>query len=125
MNAGLLRKIYGLARSAGWDNDMLHEVASSIPGFNGHISKMTVSQANDLIDILIKARHGTVEQKQAEKIFKLGYLLHWDCRAIRKFNKKTTGKWDIYDCSVAEASKLISAMEAVLRWEKDKKTDHE
>lgn len=124
MKAWQRKRIFGTARQVGWDIEMLRDVVEGIRP-DRHISKLSDRQADMLIAVLDEAarglRNGKLGIQQEKKIYKLGYLLRWDCTAIRKFNKRTNGKWDIMDCTPAEASKLILAMEAVIEYEKNKK----
>ena len=114
------KKMFALARSMGWNTDALRDVVWAMTG-QRHVSALTTIGGEVVLEELERlAREARSfrpqpSPKQVAKIYKLGYLLRWKSTTIRKFNQRTTGKWDIHDNTPGEASKLIMAMEGVLK----------
>ena len=119
------RKMFGIAKSMGWNTDALRDVVWAMTG-QRHISALTAIGGDVVLEELERlarqARSFSPQPspKQVAKIYKLGYELRWKSTTIRKFNQRTTGKWDIHDNTPGEASSLIMAMEGVLASEKQR-----
>lgn len=125
------RKMFALARSMGWNIDALRDIVWVKTG-QRHISALTTIGGDMVLKELerlareartLRQAQGMAQPrpKQVAKIYKLGYLLRWKSTTIRRFNRRTTGKWDIYENTPGEASKLIMAMEGVLESEKQRR----
>jgi len=114
------RKMFALAKSMGWNIDALRDVVWAMTG-ERHISALTTAGGDVVLEELerlareVRSFRPQPSPNQVAKIYKLGYLLRWKSITIRRFNRRTTGKWDIHDNTPGEASKLIMAMEGVLK----------
>lgn len=119
------RKMFGIAKSMEWNTDALRDVVWAMTG-QRHISALTTIGGDEVLKELERlAREARSfrpqpSPKQVAKIYKLGYLLRWKSTTIRRFNQRTTGKWDIHDNTPGEASNLIMAMEGVLASEQQR-----
>ncbi len=117
------RGMFARLKPLGMGIEDLRDMVEAITGQRS-ISSLTKVGGAEVIDELDKLQRETRSAKphpsagQMGKIYKLGYLLRWNSTTIRKFNRRTTGKWDIHDDTPKEASKLILAMEGVLASEK-------
>ena len=120
------RKMFALARSMGWNTDALRDIVWVVTG-QRHISALTGIGGDEVLEELerlgreVRSFKPQPSPRQAAKIYKLGYLLRWKSTTIREFNQRTTGKWDIYEDTPHEASKLIMAMEGVLASERQRR----
>jgi len=110
--------MFAIISNLGWDIDDLRDIVEAVTD-QRHISALTGADGNKVIlelERLVKEDRMFKfhpSERQINKIYKLGYLLKWNTTTIRKFNKRTNNKWDIWENTTKEASKLIMAMEAV------------
>ena len=122
---GQRRKMFGIAKSMGWNTDALRDVVWAMTG-QRHISSLTVVGGDVVLEELgrlareARSFRPQPSPKQVAKIYKLGYLLRWKSTTIRRFNERTNGKSDIHDNTPGEASKLIMAMEGVLKSDEER-----
>ena len=114
------RGIWALARSLGLGSDKLHEVVMEVTGKDS-LRKLTQREKNQVTRTLRYAlRHSyTIDQEQKNKIYKLGFLLHWNCKQIRGFVKVVVKKTDVNILQREEASKVIEGMKAILKRERN------
>ena len=119
------RKMFALAKSMGWNIEALRDIVWAMTG-QRHISALTIKGGDVVLEELERLAKEVgffkpqPSSKQVAKIYKLGYLLRWQSTTIRRFNRRTTGRWDIYENTPDEANKLINAMEGVLASEQQR-----
>ena len=111
-----IKYLWTLARSLHMSNEMVHEVVQEITGKTS-IRKLTRKELGQVTRALEYAlRHDyTIDPEQKRKIYKIGYLLKWNCKQIRGFIKHVVGKNDINILQREEASKVIEGMKAILK----------
>jgi len=97
-------------------SDMVHDSVKELTGKTS-IKDLTKKEVNQVCRALEAAlRHFyTIDKEQKNKIFKLGYLLGWNCIQIRGFIKRVVKKHDVNVLQREEARKVIEGMKAILK----------
>ena len=123
-----LRRIYGLAKERGLDDEMLHSYVFSLTGKES-LKNLTVTEAIRVIDALAPSGGtvaGGITPKQQKYMFSLAKELGWvneageaDRKKLDDFALKNYKKYATQWLTVKEAGKMIEGMKAIL--EKDRK----
>lgn len=118
-----LRRIYGLARERGLDDEMLHAYVSQLTGRES-LKELTMKEAARVIDGLAPSggfTAGGITPRQQKYLLGLAKELGWvdaegnvdlkklDAFALRNY-KKYTVKW----LTVKEAGKMIEGLKAIV-----------
>lgn len=123
-----LRRIYGLARERGLDDEMLHSYIFNLTGKES-LKALTIREAASVIDALQPSGGmvaGSITAKQEKYMLALAKELGWvdtkgaaDRKILDAFAMKNYKKYAVRWLTVQEAGKMIEGMKAIL--EKDKK----
>lgn len=115
-----MKKIFALAREAGLDNDVLHELVEATTG-SSSIKALTKAQAKQVIDRLNKILGYTpaarATKKQVWQINKLAEELGWsdNPKRLRRFLERRQGVSHPTYLQPGQASDVIEALKAIKR----------
>jgi len=115
------RRIFGMARNLGMDDELLHDAVFSVTG-EAHISKLTVDQAAKVIQSLVgmseKPRPGRLSPEARRKILALGYALGWQPKQVNGMCRRVTNVASIEWLTPRDAWKVTEAMKAMVERQK-------
>ena len=127
-----LRAIHALGRELGLDHAALNCCVQD-GQFGISLGEMSVPELADFAKWLRKkaallgnksaiSRNKPKWDKQDKKIFKLGFLLEWQTRDLRKYFMRIVNKDEIRDLSAKEKAFVIVGMEKVLEHKRNAKS---
>jgi hypothetical protein len=120
--AALMRKLHAIGKNSGMDHDALSEMAWANYGVS--IRGLNIPQLLELINGLEntpRQEEPKPDRSKKEKtIYAIGYRsLKWDSARILDFIEQQIGqRKSVQSLSDAEASKVITGMEAIEKWRK-------
>lgn len=125
-----LRRIYGLAKERGLDDEMLHSYVFNLTGKES-LKDITVTEAIRVIDALAPSGGsvaGGITVKQQKYMLALARELGWvdesgdaDVKKLDEFALKNYKKYAVKWLTTKEAGKMIEGMKAILKKDKKKK----
>lgn len=125
-----VRKIFGLSRSIGMGDELLRDTVESVIKRTRHISELTKSEADQVIDHLLsrsgqtprrtvhyrRAKAGVeqvVQQGQLNLIAELASQRNWSAEALKNFCIRQCGHFPLR--TTKDANKVIEALKKMNR----------
>lgn len=124
-----LRRIYGLARAQGLDDEMLHSYIFHLTG-KASLKELTIREAAAVIDALQPSGGvvaGGITAKQEKYMLALARELGWtdaagevDQAILDEFARKNYNKYTVRWLTSKEAGKMIEGMKAIVEKDRQK-----
>lgn len=116
-----LRMIYGLARKAGLDNDMLHTLVQgqtnlgSLKQLNSYQGKLVIDRLQGMSGVTLRDVAGRASTAQQKKIYALARELGWaeEPKRLRRFLEARFGCADVRFLPEERVGSVIEALKAM------------